>query len=605
VDITNEIILLVSNLNAKVKFYLTTMKKLTISSGLLCLLPALIFIMGCKEKLNPPTVSTTDATSVSYTTASSGGEVTSDGGDAVISRGICWGTNQSPTISDLKTSDGSGLGTFTSKITALTPNTLYYVRAYATNTAGTSYGNQVTFSSNPAGLTIKPASGKAGDIITIYGHFPNTMKIVLGGQNQEVLTPASDSIKFSVPDSFSAGAKDLKISENDKEIYTTQFTIYPKLTSVFNSTVTHDQLITVTGTGFSTTLSDNNLKLDGQPVNVISATMTQITGKIPINITLGAKKLSISVSSLNAVSSLDMKVYGWQKVTDHPRGGFYEIASFAINNNIFFCDGIKSGDATYAAELWKYNLTDNAWTRMADFPGTMSRYSVTCFAINGKGYMGLGDAPSPSNSKDFWEYDPTQNHWTQLTDFPGDKRISQCSFVLNGKGYIGTGFGTAGAVILSDFYSFTPGTNTWQKIADYPGLMYGGSAFVVSNKAYVLGGANLVSTLKEMWEYDDQANAWTKKSDFPSDATINLSSFGLNSNGYVGMGVLWGNEHGTSTIWSYNPSDNTWNSIGPFIGITRRSYVEGTVGKYGYYGFGSESVSYSDLWIYAPADFIP
>jgi N-acetylneuraminic acid mutarotase len=582
------------------------MKKLIISSGLIFLILPLILMTGCKEKINPPTVSTSDATSISYTTASSGGEVTSDGGDAVISRGICWGTTQSPTITGIKTSDGSGLGSFTSKITALTPNTLYYVRAYATNTAGTSYGNEVTFSSNPAGLTIKPSSGKAGDIITVYGHFPNTMKIVLGGQSLEVLSPAGDSIKFSVPDSFSAGAKDLKISENDKEIYTSQFTIFPKLAAVNNSTVTHDQDIIVTGTGFSPTTGDNILKLDGQTLTVVSATMTQINGKIPTNITIGAKKLSLSVSSLNSAVQLDMKVYGWQKVSDHPRGSFYEIASFSIDNNIFFCDGIKSGDGTYAPELWKYSMTDNAWTRLADFPGPMLRNSVTCFAINGKGYFGLGDAPNTGNSKDFWEYDPVSNHWTQLTDFPGVKRVTQCSFVLNGKGYIGTGFGLEGGVYLDDFYSFTPGTNTWQKIADYPGgKISAGSSFVVNNKAYVFGGANNVSTLKEMWQYDDATSTWTKKSDFPSAASINMASFGLNGTGYAGMGVLSGNEHGTNTIWSYNPTDNTWKSIAPFTGITRKSYVEGTVGKYGYYGFGSESDSYSDLWIYAPADFIP
>lgn len=72
------------------------------------------------------------------------GNVTNQGGSSVTTRGVCWSTNQSPTITNSKTSNGSGVGTFVGKMTGLTPNTTYYVRAYATNSAGTTYGNQVT-----------------------------------------------------------------------------------------------------------------------------------------------------------------------------------------------------------------------------------------------------------------------------------------------------------------------------------------------------------------------------------------------------------------------------------------------------------------------------
>jgi uncharacterized protein (TIGR02145 family) len=94
-------------------------------------------------------VTTTNVTGILQTTANSGGNVTNDGNADVISRGVCWGTSQNPTISSSKTSDGTGIGTFISSITGLTPGTNYYVRAYATNSEGTSYGNEVQFSSNP------------------------------------------------------------------------------------------------------------------------------------------------------------------------------------------------------------------------------------------------------------------------------------------------------------------------------------------------------------------------------------------------------------------------------------------------------------------------
>jgi hypothetical protein len=70
----------------------------------------------------------------------------SDGGSAVTARGVCWATTPNPTIAGSKTSDGTGLGAFTSNISGLTTGTLYYIRSYATNSlTGTSYGNQLVF----------------------------------------------------------------------------------------------------------------------------------------------------------------------------------------------------------------------------------------------------------------------------------------------------------------------------------------------------------------------------------------------------------------------------------------------------------------------------
>ena len=92
-----------------------------------------------------PIVTTAEVTDITQTTAVSGGNVTDDGGASVTARGVCWSTSQNPTISDNHTSDGNGTGSFTSNLTNLTANTTYYVRAYATNENGTSYGEQKSF----------------------------------------------------------------------------------------------------------------------------------------------------------------------------------------------------------------------------------------------------------------------------------------------------------------------------------------------------------------------------------------------------------------------------------------------------------------------------
>ncbi len=110
---------------------------------------------GAESTFTPITTATltTDAiTNIAATTATSGGNITNNGGSAVTARGICWNTVIAPTIGDSKTTDGTGSGTFVSSITGLTVGLTYYVRAYATNGAGTSYGNEVTFV--PSGPTI-------------------------------------------------------------------------------------------------------------------------------------------------------------------------------------------------------------------------------------------------------------------------------------------------------------------------------------------------------------------------------------------------------------------------------------------------------------------
>ena len=95
-----------------------------------------------------PTVTTASVGNTTETTATCGGTVTDGGYDAVTARGVCWATEPNPTVADSHTSDGIGTGTFNSSISGLTAGTTYYVRAYATNSVGTSYGEEVTFTTS-------------------------------------------------------------------------------------------------------------------------------------------------------------------------------------------------------------------------------------------------------------------------------------------------------------------------------------------------------------------------------------------------------------------------------------------------------------------------
>jgi len=92
------------------------------------------------------------------TSGQSGGIITSDGGNTVTAKGVVWSTSTGPTVAlSTKTNDGTGLGSFTSTLTGLTLNTVYYIRSYATNAVGTSYGPEVSIAFIN---TVTPSTGK-------------------------------------------------------------------------------------------------------------------------------------------------------------------------------------------------------------------------------------------------------------------------------------------------------------------------------------------------------------------------------------------------------------------------------------------------------------
>ena len=144
-----------------------------------------------------PSISSTSAIgSITTTSASSGGNISSDGGYAITARGVVWGTTSSPTVpSASSTSNGTGTGSFTSNITGLSAGTLYYVRSYATNSAGTSYGTEISFTTSAGSLatlnatvaasSITATTAVSGGNITADGGSPITARGVVWGTTSD------------------------------------------------------------------------------------------------------------------------------------------------------------------------------------------------------------------------------------------------------------------------------------------------------------------------------------------------------------------------------------------------------------------------------------
>lgn len=129
-----------------------------------------------------PTVTTTAISAITSSGATSGGNVTADGGATVTERGICYSTTSNPTTANSKVISGSGTGSFSTSISGLTANTTYYARAYATNSAGTAYGSQVNFTTLTDGgslsdITIGTGTSTQGYPINCYYGYERSASI--------------------------------------------------------------------------------------------------------------------------------------------------------------------------------------------------------------------------------------------------------------------------------------------------------------------------------------------------------------------------------------------------------------------------------------------
>ncbi len=146
-----------SNLSAGTKYYVRAyaINEVGISYG-----STISFTTEEEPSYSKPTVTTSSATNVTTSSATIGGNVTSDGGTTVTERGVCYSTSSSnPTTSNNKKSAGSGLGNFTVNLSNLSAGTKYYVRAYAINEVGTSYGSTISFTTEQSSSTNNTENG--------------------------------------------------------------------------------------------------------------------------------------------------------------------------------------------------------------------------------------------------------------------------------------------------------------------------------------------------------------------------------------------------------------------------------------------------------------
>jgi N-acetylneuraminic acid mutarotase len=425
------------------------MKKLFIILELALFTAWMITFTGCKKDVEISALYTTEVSGISATTAETGGNVTSNGGVEVTARGVCWSTSENPTVAENKTSDGVGTGIFTSTLTGLNPRTTYFVRAYAINSPGVAYGNQIVFETTPA-------QGNKADL-------PGVARYIA----------ASFSIGTKVYIGTGTDGSDLSLRDFWEWDQTTNDWIR-KADFPGNSTngVVSFSIGTKgyigTGDNFSTDGFTNSFTNEFWEYDPASNSWTQ--------------KASLPITPARAFA-----------------------VGFSIGTKGYVGLGIKDastagGSPGYYQDFWEWDQTTDVWKQKADFPGN-ARSGAVGFSIGSKGYFGTGGNGN-SMFKDFWEWDQATNVWTKKSDFGGASRWYAVGFSIGNKGYIGTGNNEN---LLKDIWEWNQTANVWTEKSDFKGDARTYAVGVsIDNKAYIGTGVgdNDFHALKDFWEYD-------------------------------------------------------------------------------------------------------
>jgi N-acetylneuraminic acid mutarotase len=508
-----------------------------------------IYLPSCKKEATPPIVITTIVSDITKTTASIGGTVTSDGGSEIIVFGVCWSTSPNPTVSSNKTSYNAGIGSYTSMITGLTENTTYYVRAYATNSAGTSYGNEISFKTNQV--------NKGSTVPTL---------------TTTIVTSITSTSAISGGNITDDGGGDI----TSRGIYwnrTPDSDIYP------------DE-VTTDGSGTGSFVSNlSNLS----PGTTYYVKAYAVNG---VGIAFGP--------TLSFTTSIEQGGT-WIRKADFPGGQRVSAASFSIGTKMYLGLGWDDGDNP-RIDFWEWDQATNVWTRKADFPG-FAEGSFVWFSIGTKGYIGTsGNVYTNDFTTKFWEYDPAGNSWIQKASLPiTPSRYGAVGFSIGTKGYIGIG-GKSGFIsdpYYKDFWEWDQETNIWTQKADFPGNTRAAAVgFSIGNKGYIGTGYDGTNNSKEFWEWDQATNVWTRRADFGGTSRSYAVGFSIGNKGYLGTGGL------LKDFWEWDQATNVWTPKANFGGPARNGAVGVSIGDKGYIGTGmngnGQPYAFMDLWEYEP-----
>jgi N-acetylneuraminic acid mutarotase len=444
-----------------------------------------------------------------------------------------------------------------------------------------------TENTDPVITSLSPLSGPEGSTVNISGkNFDPTASLnSVAFNNKSATVTAASSTELSVVVPVGATTGNVTVGVNGKVATSAQvFTVTvgvdnkPVITAFAPSTGAAGTSVTITGSKFSSTVNQNEVKFNGITATVSSATTTQLVVTVPATATTGT--ISVKVAGLIGISAVSFTVTSavstqWAAKADFGGNARAYAVGFAIGNKGYI--GMGMNFITPYQDFWEYDATGGAWTQKANFGGG-KRYKAASFVIGSKAYVATGVDEAGNEMKDLWEYDQSLNTWTKKADYAGTMMYGGFGFTIDGKGYVGSSV---------QMYAYDPANNSWTQKKNYEGSGETHSAsFVIGNKGYVgTGYGVIVGETSDFWEYDATLNDWTQKADVPGNARGEGIGFAVNGKGYIGLGSF-----DMDDFYEFNPTNNTWTQKSNF-GKAGGLYAAAAfvIGDKGYVGTGNDA----------------
>jgi N-acetylneuraminic acid mutarotase len=375
--------------------------------------------------------------------------------------------------------------------------------------------------------------------------------------------------------------------------------------AVISSNVTDDGGVEVTERGIAWGTSPNPTTSSNKTINGTGkGYFTTIINGLTANTIYYVRAYALNIEGTSYGRELSFKTSeqgkGIQK-SDFPGLTRYGGTSFSIGTKLYL--GLGYGDDFPLRDFWEWDQMTNQWTRKTDYPGNSGGGAVG-FSIGTKGYIGTGyNINAEGSTNEFWEYDPFTDTWTQKASLPvSAARTNATGFSIGKRGYIGTG--TDGTSYFRDFWEWDQETNIWTKKAEFGGIERSGAVgFSIGNKGYIgTGGDGLNgndNSLRDFWEWDQESNVWTRKTDLGGSGRNGAVGFSIGNKGYIGMGA---NASYLKDFWEWDQAADTWTRKPNFEGNARSSAVGVSIGDKGYIGIGYGGFDYAfkDFWEYDP-----
>jgi uncharacterized protein (TIGR02145 family) len=407
--------------------------------------------------LSLATITTTAASTITSTGATLGGNVTGDGNATVSECGVVFATTQNPTTSNTKVAIGTGTGSFTSNITGLTAGTTYFVRAYATNSQGTAYGSQVTFTTSLT-LSLATVSTTVASNITFFGatlggnvtNDGNATVIERGVVYATTQNPTTVNIRISIGTGTGSFTSNIAGLTGGTTYYVRAYAVNSQGTAYGSqeSFTTNISTPTVT-TASASNITSSGATLGGNVTNdgsaaviergiVYATTENPTTANTRISIGNGTGSFSSNIAGLIAVKTYYFRAYAINNQGTSYGGNLSFTTAPSSDGTITDTDGNTYATVNIGSQVWmasnlkttKFNnglnipnVTDNtAWNNLTNsgycWYNNDNANKNTYGALYNWYTVGIGDL-CPQG----WHV-PTRDEWTILTDYLGGAEVA-------------------------------------------------------------------------------------------------------------------------------------------------------------------------------------